>query len=229
MDLRELLSLPGVDEQYIARSVVGFMALHGGSQDRGTDIIARRAAELAGASLYAIVQPPTLRVHLTSRLHDPEQSAALRQFLDHVKIAISIHGFGRDSFSLWHEPGRGLNVEAYGPAKRGSQRGPLTGIIIGGLNDVLLHSARDLFAARLPDFHVADERVRLGFHPRNPVNLPAAHGIQIELPPGLRGIGPYGEQPVPTDDGTVTDLVTALVDLAALATTVLDTQVPSEL
>ena len=229
MDLRELLSLPGVREEYVARSVVGFMALHGGSQDRGTDIIARRAADLAQASLYAIVQPPTLRVHLTSRLHDPEHSRPLRQFLDHVRVAISIHGFGRDSFSLWHEPGRGLNIEPYGPARRGSQTGPLTGIIIGGLNDTLLQAARDLFAARFPEFHVADERVRLGFHPKNPVNLLPAHGVQIELPPGLRGIGPYGEHAIPTDDGAVTELVGALADLAALAETMLHPHVASEL
>ena len=57
MDLAELLTLPGMREECILRSTVGFMALHGGSQDRGTDHIARRAAELAGASYYASVQP----------------------------------------------------------------------------------------------------------------------------------------------------------------------------
>ena len=91
------------------------MALHGGSQDRGTDRIARRAADLCGASYYAIVQPPWLRVHLTSRLHDPDQSTAFRRFLAHVRVAISVHGFGRDSFALWVDPTRGLVIDAYGP------------------------------------------------------------------------------------------------------------------
>ena len=71
MDLAELLGMPGIREECILRSPVGFMALHGGSQDRGTDQIARQAAEETGASYYAIVQPPGRRVHLTSRLHDP--------------------------------------------------------------------------------------------------------------------------------------------------------------
>ena len=142
MDLADLLAIPGIKEECILRSNVGFLALHGGSQDRGTDQIARRAAEEAGASYYAIVQPPGLRVHLTSRLHDPRHSAKLRSFCAHVDVAISVHGFGRDSFALWHDPGRGLIVEAYGPAMRGAQTGPLRGIILGGRNAPLLEAAR---------------------------------------------------------------------------------------
>ena len=65
MDLAELLTLPNVHEECVLRSTIGFMALHGGSQDRGTDQIASRAAEQAGASYYAIIQPAGLRVHLT--------------------------------------------------------------------------------------------------------------------------------------------------------------------
>ena len=60
MDLAELLALPGMREECVLRSNVGFMALHAGSQDRGTQQIAQRAAERAGASYYAIVHPPTL-------------------------------------------------------------------------------------------------------------------------------------------------------------------------
>src|ERR1700722_8801972 len=130
MDLAELLSLPGVTEECFLRSAVGFMALHGGSQDRGTEQIARRAAEKAGASYYAIVQPSGQRVHLTSRLHRPDHSAHLRAFLEHVDVAISVHGFGRDGFALWLDPDRGLIVEPYGPAMRGSQTGPLRGSIV---------------------------------------------------------------------------------------------------
>ena len=119
-----------------------------------------------------------MRVHLTSRLHDPGQSEHLRNFLRHVDIAISVHGFGRDGFSFWIHPERGLLVDPYGPQLQGRQTGPLRGIILGGRN------AR-LFENRLPGYHVADERVRLGFHPDNPVNLPTARGVQVELPPGL--------------------------------------------
>jgi phage replication-related protein YjqB (UPF0714/DUF867 family) len=217
MDLAELLTLPGVEEECVLRSTVGFMALHGGSQDRGTDQIASRAAELAGASYYGIVQPSGLRVHLTSRLHDPDDSAHLRAFLQHVEVAISVHGFGRDGFALWLDPDRGLVIDPYGPALRGRQAGPLRGIIVGGLNTQLLDSARRLLRDRFAGYHVADERVRLGFHPENPVNLPSANGVQVELPPGLRGIGELGEHVEPRQDGLLADVVVALVELAQRA------------
>ena len=87
MHLAELLALPGVEEICALRSAVGFLALHGGSQDRGTHEIASQAAEQSGASYYAIVQPRDLRVHLTSRLHDPAESTRFTAFLDHVDIA----------------------------------------------------------------------------------------------------------------------------------------------
>lgn len=214
MDLAELLTLPGVREECVLRSNVGFMALHGGSQDRGTDQIASRAAEQAGASYYTVVQPAELRVHLTSRRHKPEHSALFRAFLRHVDISISVHGYGRDGFALWIDPDRGLVIEPYGPAVRGNQSGPLRGIILGGLNVDLLSAARQLLHNRFADYHVADGRVRLGFHPDNPVNLPSARGIQVELPPGLRGIGEFGEDPVARHDGVVTEVVAALVELA---------------
>jgi hypothetical protein len=47
--------------------------------------------------------------------------------------------------------------------------------------------------------------------------LPSAHGIQIELPPGLRGIGDLGDRLVPSPDGLVAEVVDALVELAELA------------
>jgi phage replication-related protein YjqB (UPF0714/DUF867 family) len=216
VDLAELLGLPGVEEECVLRSAVGFMALHGGSQDRGTLEIASRAAERAGASLYAIMQPAGLRVHLTSRRHRPDQSHRLTAFLQHVRVAISVHGFGRDGFGLRVDSQQGLVIEPYGPALRGNQTGPLRGIILGGLNTELLDAARLLLHGRFDGYDVS-ERVRLGFHPENPVNLPSDHGLQIELPPGLRGIGDLGERFEPVDDGVVTDVVVALADLADLA------------
>ena len=214
MDLAELLALPGVEEVCELRSAVGFMALHGGSQDRGTHEIASRAAEQSASSYYAIVQPPDLRVHLTSRRHDPGESQAMRAFLDHIEVAISVHGFGRDSFSFHLESATQPVIEPYGPARRGRQTGPLRGIIVGGLNAHLVEEACRLLGDRLAGYHAGSERVRLGFHPDNPVNLPPAHGVQIELPPALRGIGDLGEVFVPMQDGIVTDVVAALVELA---------------
>jgi phage replication-related protein YjqB (UPF0714/DUF867 family) len=217
MDLAELLTLPGVREECVLRSTVGFMALHGGSQDRGTHEIAGQAAARVGASYYAIIQPRRLRVHLTSRRHEPDHSDSLRAFLQHVEIAISVHGFGRDSFSLNVDPARGVLIEPYGPALRGSQTRPLRGIIVGGKNPELLEVARRLLHDRFAGYRVADERVQLGFHPDNPVNLPTAQGVQIELPPGLRGIGDFGEKLVPSEDGVVTEVIEALVELGERA------------
>ncbi len=223
MDLAELLSLPGTDEELALRSPVGFMALHGGSQDRGTDRLARAAAERAGASLYAIVQAPWSRVHLTSRRHDPAHSAALRKFLDRVRIAISVHGYGRDSFALRLDPLGLLVVEPYGPAMMKGQRGPLRSIILGGLHEELLGAARDLFEDRIEGYQVGRGSLRLGFHPANPVNLPAQAGVQIELPPGLRGIGPFGDQAIAGNDALTDAVVDALVDLAHVAGSLLGT------
>jgi phage replication-related protein YjqB (UPF0714/DUF867 family) len=156
-------------------------------------------------------------------LHDPDHSAQLRAFLEHIDVAISLHGFGRDGFALWFDPDRGLIIEPYGPAMRGKQTGPLRGIILGGLNPQLLDVARNLFRRRFAGYDVADERVRLGFHPDNPVNLPSAHGVQVELPPGLRGIGDFGESLLPRQDGVVSEVVTALVELATQASELLRT------
>ena len=217
MDLAELLALPDVEEICVLRSRVGFLALHGGSQDRGTHEIASQAAAESGASYYAIVQPPNLRVHLTSRRHDPAQSEKFRAFLDHVEIALSVHGFGRDSFTLVADVAGDVIIEPYGPARRGRQTGPLRGVILGGLNAELLDVACQHLSERFPDYRVGGEQIRLGFHPENPVNLPSAHGVQIELPPALRGIGDFGEVLVPRRDGAVTDMIAALAELAARA------------
>ncbi|HEY6471709.1 MAG TPA: poly-gamma-glutamate hydrolase family protein [Acidimicrobiales bacterium] len=217
MDLAELLALPGVEEICVLRSTVGFLALHGGSQDRGTHEIASQAAEQSGASYYAIVQPPDLRVHLTSRRHDPAQSTNFSAFLDHVGIAISVHGFGRDSLTLTVDLARDVFIEPYGPARRGRQTAPLQGIILGGLNPALLDAARTVLSDRFPGFRVGGEQIRLGFHPENPVNLPVAHGVQIELPPVLRGIGEFGESLTPSRDGVVPQVIAALVELATRA------------
>jgi hypothetical protein len=137
--------------------------------------------------------------------------------LAHVQIAISVHGFGRDGFALRIDPTEGVVIEPYGPALRGRQSGPLRGIIVGGQNSDLVEAARGLFHDRFPGYHVADERIRLGFDPNNPVNLPSSHGVQVELPPGLRGIGDFGERLVPSEDGIVTEVIAALVELANVA------------
>ncbi len=116
------------------------MALHG---DRKTEVPTRSPAG-----------PPSKRERPTTRSSSQpgcgsisphacttRPSPLLRAFLQHVDIAISVHGFGRDSFALWIDPERGLVIEPYGPAIRGNQSGPLRGVIVGGRNAELLKVA----------------------------------------------------------------------------------------
>ncbi|HEX5268063.1 MAG TPA: poly-gamma-glutamate hydrolase family protein [Acidimicrobiales bacterium] len=219
MRLRDLLDQRGVVEELELRSRVGFMALHGGSQDRGSDAIARRAAAAAGASYYAIVQPPSLRIHLPSHRHDPADSPTLTRFLAHVEVVFSVHGFGRDSLRLLPDPGLGIRVEPYGPPLKDGRTEPFRGVILGGRNRPLAARVRRHMESRLPDWRFVDEERWLGplagRHAANPVNLPPAAGVQIELCPGLRGIGLYGERMAPTPDDELVELVVEALAAAA--------------
>jgi phage replication-related protein YjqB (UPF0714/DUF867 family) len=166
MSLRELLDHPGVEECVVLRSRFGFLAFHGGSLERGTDAIAAAAAERAGASLYAVRQPDDLRWHIPSTAFDPAASPALRAFVDHVEVAVSLHGYGR--IDMW------------------------TTLLLGGQNRPLARRVGAALRTELGDgFTVVDDvhaipRELRGLHPRNPVNLPPRAGVQIELPPRVR-------------------------------------------
>jgi phage replication-related protein YjqB (UPF0714/DUF867 family) len=164
--LAELLAQPGVEEDAELRSAFGLMAFHGGSLERGTDHIATEAAARAGASLYAIRQPPDLRWHIPSIEFDPAASAALARFLDHVEVVVAVHGYGREG--MW------------------------TTLLLGGRNRPLAHAlGAELRLGLGPDFTIVDELDDVpsdlrGVHSRNPVNRPPGHGVQLELPPRVR-------------------------------------------
>jgi phage replication-related protein YjqB (UPF0714/DUF867 family) len=165
----DLLAQPGVVETLELRSRFGFLAFHGGSLEQVTDTIATAAAERAGASLYVVVQPPELRWHIPSRLVTPDASAKLRAFLDHVEVAVALHGYGRE--------------------------GRWTDILVGGGNRELGAAVADAVAAALPDYTVVRDLHQVpaelrGLHPENPVNKLRGGGVQLELPPRVRGLGP---------------------------------------
>jgi phage replication-related protein YjqB (UPF0714/DUF867 family) len=166
----ELLAHEGVTEELELRGTVGFLAFHGGSLEKMTDTIARAAADRAGASLYAVVQPADLRWHIPSKFVDPAESPALRAFLDHVDVAIAIHGFGRANLFM--------------------------SLLLGGAHrELAAHVAHHLGMA-LPEYEIVDDLDAIpvelrGLHADNPVNRPRAGGVQIELPPRVRGLGPY--------------------------------------
>lgn len=164
--LDELLDHPGVEEQCELRSRFGLLAFHGGSLERGTDAIAVAAADRAGASVYVVRQPDDLRWHVPSIAFDPAASPALAAFVDHVDVVVAVHGYGRAG--MW------------------------TTLLLGGRNRPLAARLASGLRGRLGGaFTVLDEleaipeRLR-GLHPRNPVNLPAGEGVQLELPPRVR-------------------------------------------
>lgn len=186
--LAELLAHDGVEERLTLAGPVGFLALHGGSLERDTDRIAAEAAALAGASSYAVCQPPDLRWHVPSVRMDPADSPALTRFLDHVDVVVSVHGFGR--------------------------QGLFTTLLLGGGNRAAAGQVARHLRRALPGYRVEDdldaipERLR-GLHPRNPVNQSRHGGVQLELPPRIRGQGPHA------DPAARSALVTALAEAAA--------------
>jgi phage replication-related protein YjqB (UPF0714/DUF867 family) len=165
----ELLAMPGVVEELELRSTFGFMAYHGGSLEEMTDVIARAAAERCGASFYAVCQPADLNWHIPSHLVAPDDSPAMAAFIDHVDVVVTVHGFGR--------------------------RGLFTSLLLGGRNRELAEHVGDALRAALPAYEILTDAERIprdlrGMHPENPVNLPRRHGVQIELPPRVRGSSP---------------------------------------
>jgi phage replication-related protein YjqB (UPF0714/DUF867 family) len=164
--LRELLSSPDVTEVCELRGRIGLMAFHGGNLERTTDVVAREVASRTGSSLYAVLQAAPLRKHLPSTAFRPDHSEALAAFLDHVDVAIAIHGYGRTGL-WWH-------------------------LLLGGRNRAFArHLAQHLESGLPKGYEVVDDldqipRELRGQHARNPVNLPSLAGVQIELPPTVR-------------------------------------------
>jgi phage replication-related protein YjqB (UPF0714/DUF867 family) len=190
----ELLATPGVQEVCTLRSRFGFMAFHGGSLEAVTDVIADRAAEASGASYYGVLQPPEMRWHLPSTAFDPALSPVLAEFLDHVDVVVTVHGYGR--VGLW------------------------TSLLIGGGNRELAgHVARHVGDA-LPHYRMVTDLDAIpgglrGLHPDNPVNRPRGGGVQVELPPRVRGQAPVS--PPPGADGLTPDTRALIAGLAACA------------
>lgn len=178
MRFAALLASPGVEERSILRSPFGFMAFHGGNLERGTDDIATEAAARAGASLYAVIQPVPMREHLPSSAVRADESPALAAFLNHVSVVVAIHGYGREG--LW------------------------TSMLLGGSNRDLAHQLAGHLRTALPEFHALDDLDAIpselrGLHRDNPVNQPTLGGVQIELPPRVRGLTPHAARYDRTD------------------------------
>ena len=197
--LSELLAEPGICEETTLRSRFGFMAIHGGGLEQMTDVIAERAADAADASLYMIRHPDHYPHHLSSALYRATESERLAEFLEHVEVAVSLHGYGRIGRS--------------------------TQLLAGGRNRALAeHLARHV---SVPGYQVVTDvdaipRELRGLHPDNPVNRVRGGGTQLELTPRVRGVSPRSQ--LPGDDG-LSPATSALVQ--GLVTTARTWELPS--
>jgi phage replication-related protein YjqB (UPF0714/DUF867 family) len=193
-EFANLLAAPGVEEHCSLRSRVGFMAYHGGNLELMTDVIAGRAAERAGASYYGVVQPEGMRDHLPSIRVRPDESNVLARFIEHVEVVVTIHGFGR--------------------------RGMFSSLLLGGQNRDLAEHVGSALRETLPAYDVRTDLEEIpselrGLHDANPVNLPPERGVQIELPPRVRGSSPLwwdweGPELTPHTESLIDGLVTAI-------------------
>jgi phage replication-related protein YjqB (UPF0714/DUF867 family) len=197
MSFAELLAHPDVAERVELTGPVGLLAFHGGLEG-GTEVVATEAAHRSGSSLYTVVQGPAVRWHLPSHLVGAGASPALVAFLDHVEVAIAVHGYGR--------PDRPRQL------------------LLGGGNRRLATHLGSTLRGALPDFTIVDDLDEIppqmrGVHPDNPVNRPRSGGVQLELPPSARGAtGRWVD--ANADCVPVPGLIDSLVDVARWASTI---------
>ncbi len=192
-EFRSLLARRGVSETVALGSSFGVMAFHGGTLERHTDGIAERVAAASGASLYRLCQSDPDPVHIPSHLIGPEHSEALRAFLDHVDVAVALHGYGRPELHR--------------------------SILLGGSNRELAEHLAVHLIPSLGHYEIVTDLDRIprelrGLHSRNPVNRPRHGGVQIELPPRVRGMSPilWGPRPPTWSGPHLEALVQALTE-----------------
>jgi len=167
--LAELLAQPGVREETVLRSRFGFMAFHGGSLEEMTDVIAAAAAKRSGASYYAVLLPDDLQLHIPSHKLSPTDSPSMAAFIDHVDVVVTVHGYGRENL--------------------------FTSLLLGGRNRTLAAHVAPFLQRHLPAYDIRSDLETIptdlrGQHLDNPVNLTRRQGVQIELPPRVRGSSP---------------------------------------
>ena len=152
-------------EELEIRSKVGLMAYHGGTLEKATDAIARETAALCGASYYGLIQTNDDPLHFPSTKLFEYASENLNIFFQHLRVVITIHGYGREH--LFHS------------------------VLLGGRNRALASHLASFLKMALPDYSFENDLEQIpkelrGLHPKNPVNIPALTGVQVELPPTLR-------------------------------------------
>ena len=149
-----LLQCSEVHEHVVLRSPVGFLALHGGIEP-GTEGMALTAAAAAGASAYVVTQPRSLGWHVSSHRIVTSEVPRLAEFLDHVEVVISVHGYFRPE-----------QADA---------------LFVGGGDRALAGVVARRLRAVVDDLPAIPRSMR-GVDPRNPVNRGRGGGVQLELP-----------------------------------------------
>lgn len=190
----ELLAHDDVREECILRGRFGFLAFHGGALEEVTDLVAREAASRSDSSYYGVIMPSDRKWHVPSHLVVREESPVLDGFLSHVDTVIAVHGFGR--------------------------RGYFASLLLGGRNRRLARHVGDHLRVALPAYRIIDELDEIptglrGQHQSNPVNVPEHAGVQLELPPRVRGMSPLfwdweGPGPAPHTEALIGALTEAV-------------------
>ncbi|MDG2301014.1 MAG: poly-gamma-glutamate hydrolase family protein [Acidimicrobiales bacterium] len=163
--ISKLLDREDVVEELELRSSFGFMAYHGGSLEKATDVIAREAAERSNSSYYGLIQSHEDPIHFASTQLLEEKSGPLELFLNHIQVVTTIHGYGREH--LFYS------------------------VLLGGRNRQLAEHFAPILREALPSYKFETELENIpkelrGQHLKNPVNYPPLQGVQLELPPTLR-------------------------------------------
>jgi phage replication-related protein YjqB (UPF0714/DUF867 family) len=191
-DVEEVLTLRGHDIPLDQR--IGFMAYHGGGLEEMTEVIAMQAAERSGTSYYGVHQPKGMERHIPSIEVSPDASIRLQSFIEHVHTVITIHGFGRQGY--------------------------YSSLLLGGQHRKFAQHVGSHLRTYLPAYKIITDIDEIpkelrGLHPKNPVNLPPGTGVQIELPPRVRGTTPMfwdweGPSLPPHTESLINGLVSAV-------------------
>ncbi|MFG2633311.1 poly-gamma-glutamate hydrolase family protein [Streptomyces sp. NPDC048362] len=158
---------------------VGLLALHG-SNEGGTAELAALVARRCGATSLVFTQPGARRpVHIPSPRMVAARSALLREFLDGVRLTVSLHGHMRPH--AWDT------------------------LFLGGGNREAATVLAEELLALAPRFQAVTDLAEIppalrGLHPRNPVNLARLGGVQVELPLPARTTGGADVPPRPVVD-----------------------------
>lgn len=154
---------------------LGLVAIHGGGIEPGTEEMARFVADHSGASLYVFAgrrETGNLSLHRPSHRVILQDRPLVKKFLNHVNVAISIHGHGRNERCAY----------------------------VGGLHQAMVQQFVEVAQAALSHYEWIFDPESIppeirGQNPDNIVNLPPAQGMQLELPRDLR-------RTKPTPDGS---------------------------